>query len=149
RATVGAIEERIAIASVGGIVQLGQAIRAGSNVRRDEDGAVVRALAGLNPKRGVTDHGKTLPAYFRDAGQRRPGHRHVAEELVERCGFAFDLDADTANAIAYEAVQVQARGQAVDERPKADALDNTMDRDGSAFHEANTRVPQTGDIYEL
>ena len=79
--------------------------------------------------------GQRLPRHAIDLGQRRRPIGELAEEAIQMPRRPFDLDPDAAGAVADEAAQVQAPGQAVDERPKADALNNPLDGDGAAFHD--------------
>lgn len=55
------------------------------------------------------------------------------EELLDFDFRAFNFNQQVAGLIADEPAEIQSRGQAVDERTKADALDNSFDRDAATL----------------
>ena len=62
-----------------------------------------------------------------DICQRRCLVGQILAELSDGIGRAFDLDHDAGSVVAYEAGQMQARGETVHERPETNPLDDAVD----------------------
>ena len=129
RPAVGAVGERVAVAAVGLVPQLGQAVGAGGRVGRDQRLALPARPAGhdrepLLPHRRHGPGGDPL-----DDGQRRRLGLQGPEELGHRAVVPLDLDEDAPGVVADEAGEVEPGGEAVDERPEADALNDPLDAD--------------------
>jgi hypothetical protein len=59
----------------------------------------------------------------------------LGQEVVQGPRIPFDLDQDAAHTVLDEAGQLQTRSQPVNERAKADPLDDSVDGDRTAFHD--------------
>src|SRR5262249_29969170 len=66
RTAIGAVEERIAVAAVGRVEQLGQAGVAGGDVGANEDGTGAFGLAHLDAETPIAPRGTGLPANLVD-----------------------------------------------------------------------------------
>ena len=127
RPAVGAVGERVAVAPVGRVPQLPQAIGAGGAVRRDRrvGPPVGRALAD---REAATADGIALlgddPLEHR---QRRRVGREPGEKLRHRGTRALDLQQHPTRVVEHEAAQPKPRGLPVHVRSKADALHRSLD----------------------
>ena len=74
-------------------------------------------------------------------GQSLTRFAQLAYEAIERRTAAFRLDQDATGLILDEAAQLQPRRQGVHEAPKPNALHNSLDGNGLAFH---PRTPPAG-----
>ena len=133
RAAVGAVGERVAVAPVGRVEHLGQAVRAGRQVRQHQrrpgPGLVaVPDLEGREPRGGQP---RGLDALHDGAG-RPLGHDPLAEAL-ERPARTLDLDEDPARVVQDPARQGQLPGEAEDEGPEPHALDRPADLEPQAL----------------
>ena len=133
RPAVGARDERVVVAAVVGVVQLGQAVGARRRVRGDE-----RALAGgpfgrhdaedLLPLNGG-DRGLTSAC---DLGQGGQCSKRLVEERVHRLTRALRLDEDLTVVVAHQPRDRVARGRARDVRAEAHPLHDAGDQGADA-----------------
>jgi hypothetical protein len=127
RPAVGAVGERVAVAAVAGVGQVGQAVGAGGGVGRDQRAALAAAPAGddLEAGRPGRRHGHGGDPL--DHRQRRRLPLEAGAERLDRDLGALHLHEDAVRVVADQAGEPQPGGQAVDERPEADALHNPLD----------------------
>lgn len=131
RAAVRAVDEGMAPAPVGGIEQLGEAVRAGGGIRRHR--GIRRAVetdfyleaAHVARRRFRRLHG-------RHAGQRRRFGLEPRDEILDRRHGALHLDVHALAVVAHPAGEVQFLRQAIDEGPEADALHLPAHADAAA-----------------
>ena len=123
----GAVDERVAVAAVGGVEELfeaGVAHRAvgrHERVRRPAAGALEDAEAGRAAARDALVRDRL------DRRERRRLARQALEEALDRRRVALDLEHDAALVVADEAVEPERLGEAEDVRPEPDALDRAVD----------------------
>ena len=129
RPAVRAVGERVAVAAVGRVAELTQAVRAGRGVRRDERGA--RAVRGARGDRegGVADGGERADVDARHHGQRGRALTQRGDEPRQRGGRSLGLDQHPRLVVADEPGQPELRRQRVHERPEPDALHDPGDPD--------------------
>ena len=105
-----------------GVLQLGEAVRAGRGVGGDEGVGLPARVAGDDhealPARGGHRAGVDAQ-HLRERGRPPLERRDEALDLVTR---PLDLDLGSADVVAHEAGQAVLLGQAEDERPEPDAL---------------------------
>jgi hypothetical protein len=140
RPAVGAVDERIAVAAIGGVPQLGQAVGAGRGVGRDRRVLLAAGVAArddleaADPGRGELGRLDVL-----DPGQRRRLRAQPLEELVDRAPGSLHLEQDALAVVEHEAVELELVGQAVDVGPEADTLDGAGDPHLHAAHPISSR----------
>jgi len=120
RAAVGAVDERIAIATIAGVEQLSQAVRADGDVGRDGLKLArlgLRVADGEPIRVGKLHIARRDPAdgHLLDAGQRGSFRLKERGELVQNLAGADGLDLDAGGAIEYPADKLQAHGKVVNE----------------------------------
>lgn len=136
RAAIGAVEEGVAVAAIGRVGKLAEAGVASGDVGRDGgDGRGV----GSAGEDGEADCGGV-------GGDRLVGDRHEGGERrgvivqgeakgVDLIGRPLDLDDDAGGIVGDPAGQAEAVGRGVDERAKADPLDDPLDEETAALGE--------------
>ena len=126
RAAVGAVDERVAVAAVGGVEELQQALVAGRAVgghaRVRLAGAT--ALPDLEPVRAGRLHGQGEHSLH--LRQRRRLRREAPDEGVERRPLPLHLDQHPALVVQDEPGQPELTRQAVDVGPEAHALHHPL-----------------------
>src|SRR5215204_1903474 len=133
RAAVGAVGERVTVASVCGVHKLGEAVFAGSDVRRDERLPTEPLPALLYAELPAPACGERLPIDGLDHGQGRGvlfQRSHKAFEILRR---ALDLDADALSVVAYRPREPLPARQGVDEWPEANPLHDATHGDPAAL----------------
>ena len=133
RAAVGAVEEGIAVAAIGGREQLAEAVGAGGGVGGDSGRDAAEDFAGDDAEAGFAGRCEIADGDGVDAGEGRSFRAEAGEEVVERGGGAFDFDGDAVCVVADEAGEVFLGGETVDEGAEADALHDAADADGAAL----------------
>jgi hypothetical protein len=122
RPAVGAVDERVAVAAVGGVEELGEAGVAGRGVGSDRGvGAPADARADAEPR--LARVGDRLAGHRFDRRERRRVAVQPREEVVDR--LALDLDEHAERVVEDEAREVELGRQPVHERAEADALHNS------------------------
>ena len=139
RPAVGAGDERVPVAAVGRVAQVGQAVVADGHVGGDE-----RASGGLLR---LADGEARAPGGWevlgRDVGDQGQGRGVVAESSHERLdvrGVPLDLGDDALAGVPDRARQVERPGQRVDVRPEPDALHHSAHDDAASHHERPQRL---------
>ncbi len=134
RAAVGAVDERVAIAPIGRVEQLAQAVGADAHIRRDghKGGRVIFGMDDLEAAKAA----RRLPGHAQliDARQGWGFGAQGVDKLIQHLPLTVDFDVDPGGGIAHPTGQPQARGQAIDERPETDALDDAADMDAGGDH---------------
>ena len=132
RPAVGAVDERVAVAAVGRVdaARAGSRRRSRCRARRAPRGAPPASLLARSRSRG-SPVGRRRRSDGRRRSTRASGGASAAqprEERVDRRRLALDLDHDAARrrCSTYPA-RPSSRGQAVHERPEADALHDALD----------------------
>src|ERR1017187_2523799 len=122
RATVGAVGERITVASVFGIEDFAQAIRAGGDVRQHQRGFIAAGFAGADFKCRVA--GGVEPRSFEtlDETARRFFDFEPEQEFFQFRPRAFGFNENALRRIVEPAGQSEAGGETEDEWTEADAL---------------------------
>ncbi len=132
RAAVRAVGEGIAVASVGWIEDLGQALWTGGDVGQDQR-RLRAAGAFANLEAGEADRVEIRRLQPVDDRARRTVAGDAQQELLERGAPAFDLDDHTRRGVDDPAAQAEIRGEAIDEWPEPDALDGASDLHAEAL----------------
>jgi hypothetical protein len=101
----------------------------------------VVGFTGLDAKLPVASNVLRIPGQVIDVGQRRGIRLQFRQKPVERPRGPFDFDQDIAGAVLDEAAQFKSRCQAVDERAKANALDDSLYCYRTAFHDEPPQGP--------
>ena len=123
RAALGAVHERVAVAPVGRVEQLAHALVAGGDVRRDQCRAA-RGPARDDAEGALATRRQRLRDDRLDSCERRRLRPQTLGERLERALLALDLGHDAVAVVQDEAAEPAPRGEPVDERPEADALDD-------------------------
>lgn len=123
RSTLGAVDERITITSVPGIVQFPQAIRAGVIVGRHVNAGFGIRAAGLHFKSGERLQGCPGGLARYRSGQGRCLLLQGAAERIQRGGIRLGMNDDLAEPVLDPAAHTQSLSKAINERPEADTLD--------------------------
>ena len=134
RPAVRTIQEWIAIAAVGRIEQLGQAGGASCHVGRNQHLAVRVALTGINAELCIAAGRNLGPGNAVNMCQCRRVVREHVEKAVQGAAFPFHLDPHIAGLIPDKPLQVQIRGQIVNEGSETDSLDDAVHADRSTLH---------------
>ena len=127
RAAVGAVDERIAVAAVRRVEQLGQAVRAGRGVGRDQRLGLARAGAGSDLEAGLAPRPSSFGRDALDRGQRRRLGGQALEEARDRLRRPLHLEQDAALVVEDEAAEAQLGGEPVDVGPEPDPLHRALD----------------------
>ena len=140
RPAVGAICERVAIAPICRVEQLGEAVVARGDVWREEPFGGGDRFALFDREAGPGfDLAVRLADFHRfDSSSRRRITGQPAREILDCPNRPCGLDHDLTGAIDDGAVQPELGRKPPHERPEADALDNAADFDG-ARHTAGPR----------
>ena len=139
RAAVGTGDERVPVAAVGRVAQVGQAVVADGHVGGDE-----RASGRL--LRLADDEARVLvgrDVLGGDGGHQGEGRGVVAESSHERFdvrGVPLDLGDDALAGVPHRARQVERPGQRVDMRPEPDALHHAARDDAASHHDRQHRL---------
>src|SRR5215210_1261837 len=144
RAAVRAVDERVTVTPVRWVQKLGQAVVAGSDIRRDERLPAESLPALLDAELLVPERREWLPEDGLDHSQGRGillQHAHKAFEIIRR---ALDLDANALSVVADRPREPVPARQGVDERPEANPLNDATHGDSAAlagrgFHGARPR----------
>jgi hypothetical protein len=118
---VGAVNERITVATIGGIKQLSPAVATGSDIRQNVSASLAFG-AGSDGEFFQADRVKVADLQAGDASRRRSLFLNPAAELFERRERAFYLNVQSLRSILNESPQAQLPGEAVHERAKTDSL---------------------------
>ena len=129
RAAVGAIGERVTVAAVMRIEDLGEAIRAGGDVREHQRGPGPVGIARTDRKARVAD--RVEPGGFEalDGAARRSFSFEAEQKRFQRRTGAFDFNEDALRRVVHPTGQPGPGGEPVNEWAEAHALDRTADRD--------------------
>ena len=122
RSTVGAVDERVPVPPVGGLVQLAKAVGTSRHISGDRGGVHRVAPAPDNDETGRAGNRQRGVVDGLDASERRGLDPQRLEEAGNRRGIAFHLDKDPVGVVANEAVQAESARQPVDERPETHPL---------------------------
>ncbi len=126
---VRARDERVAVAPVGGIVELGGACRAHRHVRRDGESAHRRHVAHQDPEVVGTAPFHRSRVEGVDAGQRRRFRPEPVHERRQRRVLPLGPDSNGSGLVAHPPADPVAQRQAVHEGAEADTLDHAPDPD--------------------
>src|SRR6185503_340060 len=130
RTARGAIDERIAVAAIVRVEQLGETRVARRGIRRDVDRGIGLEDARGNAKIRVAPRRDGTPDNRLDPRERWSGAGELVLESYEGLAIAFNLHFDTTAVVGHESTQIQPGGEGVDERPEANALHDARDFDG-------------------
>ena len=133
RPAVRAVDERVAVAPVVGVEQLGQAIVAGGQVGRHQRGLLRRRVVGkADLEAGEILQRHFLEIDFRHLGRRRRVHVQLGHEPVKQLRLALGMDEHALGCIKHPTVDQVFFRQAVHERaethPLHDALHLNVER---------------------
>ncbi len=134
RSAVGAVEERVAVPAVGGVVQLGQAGRARSHVGGDRRRRVAGRIGAAlhDPERLLAHRCDVVQRDVVHDGERRQSAEQPVDECADRCGRSLDLDEHAVAVVADEPGQTERGRVAVHGGPEPDALHDAGDRQAAA-----------------
>ncbi len=129
RSAVCAIQEGVTIAAITRIEQLAKAVGAGGGVCRNSGADTAEHFAGDDAKTGFS-RGRHVGGENRiDARQRRRFRGESLQEDPNVSQRPFEFNGDAVGVVADKAGKVLLICQAIDERTKADALDDPADPD--------------------
>ena len=132
RAAVGAVDEGIAAPPVGRVEQLGQAVVTDGEVGRDERAGRRRRVGSRRWRTPARRSGAPARARRRRHAPRGAPRRPVGRGTRRAAAGPLDLDEDAVGVVADVAGQAERGGQAVDEGPEPDPLDQTGHPDAEA-----------------
>ena len=124
-----AVDERIAITSLGGIAHFRQTVVADEVVGWNPAGSAVAGVAGLYLELSKAPGNRLLDRRRHDPGQRWRAFRQFPHEEVEHARARFRVNLDTPGAIPYPPGDFELTGEAGHEGAEADPLDASFDRD--------------------
>ena len=145
RAAVRAVDERIAVAAIGRVEELAQAVVAGRGVRGHErrpPSARVRAEHDREPGLEAGRAGGRVDA--RHTRERRRLGRDRRDERGERARLALGLDDDAVGVVEHEPGDAVAVGQPVHEGTEADALDDATHPQAQTLRLRGPRLTHPG-----
>ncbi len=122
----GAVDEGVAVAAVGRVAELGQAVVAGGGVGRDGGGRRGAALAGEDGEAAIAERGHLARLDPLDARQGRGLAGQPLEEALDGGPLRLDLDHHAAGVVENEAGEAEVAGQAVDVGAEAHPLDRPL-----------------------
>ncbi len=122
-------DERVAEPPVTGIRDLGQAVRAGRGVSRNQRPPLAASLAGRDRERRRAAGPHRRGGDPLDPGQRRRLAGQRAQECLHGRGRSLDLGEYPVHVVADQPAEPEAGRQRVHERPEADSLDDALDPD--------------------
>jgi hypothetical protein len=131
RPAIRAVDERVAVAPIRRVEQLGEAVTAGGRVRRDQCVSFPAGVAGRDREARLLGRRERPHRDVFDHCQRWRLLDQSVAERVDIGGPALDLDVDAFHIVADESGEVQPRRQREHEGPEADALDDALDPDAS------------------
>jgi ELWxxDGT repeat protein len=127
-AAVGAVDEGVAVATVGRVPELAQALFAGGDIRGYQRAGRV-AGARLDPELALAARRDLRRGDLLDRGVRRSVLDELALEQPEHDGVALNLHDHAPPVVEREAAELPAGGEPVDEGPEADPLHDAADDD--------------------
>ena len=133
RPAVRAVGERIPITPVGGVLDVGEALRAGGQIGWDRHATVQRGRGLDDLETGHQAWGQSDAVDRTDAGGRRRGGLEAIQEGVERAHRSEGFDGDTRSVVADPAADTMRGGEAEHPGAEADALNNSPDFDSATF----------------
>ena len=140
---VGAVDEGVAVAAVGGVVHLPQAGRAGGQVGGHQGGASP-AGAGADDEPPVPCRGgQQLGLHRLHHRQRRRVPAHRRQEGVQPGGVALQLPFHPGGGVAHPARQGEAAGQPVEEGPEPHPLHDAADPEAPALGPPHASAART------
>ncbi len=122
RATVGAVDERVAVAAVGGIEQLAQTVRADAQVRQDQRRLAAARVAAANLEERVAGGVEVSCLNALDQGAGGLILLDAAQKRLQARGIALDLDHHALGRIVHPPGKIKVGRQSIDKRAKAHSL---------------------------
>jgi hypothetical protein len=147
RPALRAVDEGIAVAPVGRVEQLVQALVARGDVARDQC-ATVHRQARQNRELPLAPQRLRLAAHPLDLRERRRLRLEGKGERVDSLCVTLDLHDDAGPVVQHEACEPVPHGQAVHERAEADPLDGAGDFEAATHgggHEGASLAPRRPD----
>jgi len=153
RAAVGAVDESVATAPVGGVEQLDAAGGASGQIRQHPGQRGAGRGAVGDPEAGLAGRRQFGAFKACEAPRRRQLGRQAGLKSRHGVGRPFDLDRHPGGVVEHKTGQAKFGGQAIDERPAADALDQAAGfeaaaarwrRGGGGRHCHRFEAPQAG-----
>ena len=124
---VGAVDERVAIAPIGRVEQLGQAVVAGGAVRRNKSARLAAPQGALPDLEAPQPSERELPhAHPLHHREWRRLRLQPLEEALHRMRVRLGLDHDSARVVEHVPADAKLRRQPVHERPEAHALHGSL-----------------------
>src|SRR6266700_1905020 len=143
RATVGAVNEGIVIASVGGIKQLLQAILAGAGIGRDQRTAFCPRFALHDQKVCLMAQGHILTGERNDLGQRRKLLSQRLLKSVNGLTSPFNFNRHAESIVQDKPDEAVANCVAIHERTKADSLHDALYSETLSLQESLVQIGQS------
>ena len=128
------------MAPIGRVEELAQALGAGRHVRGDRHVPHSGEAARPDGEPPLSGCREGCPHQPLDPGKRGSVARQGFDEARDGPAVSLDLDHDAAGIVGDEAGQPEPGGDAVNERPEADSLDDTLDPDPEPHGHARLRV---------
>ena len=142
RAAVGAVDEGIAIAPVGGIEQLAAAVVADTDIRGDEGVSQLLGAAFPDLKALKMLQLRTVARLDAlDERQLRRARRNIRHEARKLFSLALQLQLHAGGGVLDETAEPVLAHQLMDKGPEADALDDPVYVDFCSFHDSPAPFP--------
>src|SRR5262249_51968627 len=133
RTTVGAVNKRIAIAPIRWIEKLGETIVAGGCIRGDQHTSLLFILTADDIESGLTFQRHDPAINVFDPRQRRRLFPKMCEEIPQAQRPPLKLDGPSRSFLKNKPRQAVLHRESIDERPKADPLDHSFNRNMTPF----------------
>ncbi|MPM33510.1 hypothetical protein SDC9_80086 [bioreactor metagenome] len=134
RTAVGAVDEGVAIAPVGGVKQFPPAVVAQRNIGRDQRAALA-SLAGTDGEAALARYGDDAPFDGRNPGERRGVLLQRTQKFLAVSGGSFNLQVDAEACVLYKSGKVVRRRLSKQKGTEADTLHNPADGERISNHE--------------
>ena len=141
RPAVRAVEERVAVPTVGGIEELTETVVAGCRVCGHERASRPAGIARDDGEVGVTARGQARRVQLVDRGERGQVGFDLGDKALDRVGRPLDLDEHAALVVADEAGECVPVRHVVHERAEADPLHDAADLHPHAYRRRSGRSP--------
>ena len=141
RAAGRAVDEGVQVAAVFGVEELGAALVAGRDVRRDEDvAALLGALDDGKIRIGLIGVGHLVHIDLEDGRALGGLLRDALDKLLQCCVITLGKDFDIGALVADGAAYLAGVGEPAHERAEADTLHDAVDLDVQTFHRLNPQL---------
>jgi hypothetical protein len=143
RTTLRAVQEWIGIPSISGIAHLGEACGTHRQIWSGKQRRIALTCARVDPERlGIMMRRAPDEGDAPKTGGGRGRGLQLVQESIDRISIALDIDQDAVLPVPHRATKPMAVREPVDERTKADPLNDPFDQDAAA--RSISRLPAYG-----